>query len=166
MGTYSMLCVASVFISIALALEPVVEPRQMEKFSTPAFPNHVDSIMEIKKNEQDEELSRMRKKSKTFSQIQEDKTKRGRKYNLKVHDDDNNDLSDLGLSPSKSNGSLTDGQEEQDGKDLDQDNKDAKSDAGFCTGSDTGSDGVFAEDNISDTSSALVSAGRGRLVLI
>ncbi|XP_018014918.1 uncharacterized protein LOC108671835 isoform X2 [Hyalella azteca] len=38
---------------------------------------------------------------------------------------------------------------------LDQDNKDAKSDAGFCTGSDTGSDGQFHEDNISDTSSAL-----------
>ena len=39
----------------------------------------------------------------------------------------------------------------------DADNKDAKSDAGFCTGSDTGSDGVFQEDNMSDTSSALVS---------
>lgn len=74
-----------------------------------------------------------------------------------VHDDDNNDLADLGLSTVKSSGSLYDGQEDNDVKDLDQDNKDAKSDAGFCTGSDTGSDGVFAEDNISDTSSALVS---------
>ncbi|XP_050737657.1 uncharacterized protein LOC127009022 isoform X4 [Eriocheir sinensis] len=115
----------------------------------------VDSIIQIKKNEEEEELSRMRKKSKTFSQIQEDKTKRGRKYNLTVHNDDDNDLSSLGLSPSKSNGSIADTQEDQDAKDLDQDNKDAKSDAGFCTGSDTGSDGVFAEDNISDTSSAL-----------
>lgn len=74
-----------------------------------------------------------------------------------MHDDDNNDLADLGLSTVKSSSSLYDGQEENDVKDLDQDNKDAKSDAGFCTGSDTGSDGVFAEDNISDTSSALVS---------
>ncbi|ROT85126.1 hypothetical protein C7M84_021235 [Penaeus vannamei] len=81
--------------------------------------------------------------------------KRGRRYNLVVHDDDNNDLADLGLSTVKSSGSLYDGQEDNDVKDLDQDNKDAKSDAGFCTGSDTGSDGVFAEDNISDTSSAL-----------
>lgn len=83
--------------------------------------------------------------------------KRGRKFNLVVHNDDNNDLSGLGLSVSKSTGSLNDTHEESDGKDLDHDNKDAKSDAGFCTGSDTGSDGVFAEDNISDTSSALVS---------
>lgn len=85
--------------------------------------------------------------------------KRGRKYNLVVHNDDNNDLSTLGLSMSKSTSSLNDTHDESDGKDLDQDNKDAKSDAGFCTGSDTGSDGVFAEDNISDTSSALVSMG-------
>lgn len=85
------------------------------------------------------------------------RNKRGRKYNLTVHNDDDNDLSSLGLSPSKSNGSIADTHEDQDAKDLDQDNKDAKSDAGFCTGSDTGSDGVFAEDNISDTSSALVS---------
>lgn len=92
------------------------------------------------------------------------RTKRGRKYNLTVHNDDDNDLSSLGLSPSKSNGSITDTQEDQDAKDLDQDNKDAKSDAGFCTGSDTGSDGVFAEDNISDTSSALVSS-EGELCL-
>lgn len=33
----------------------------------------VDSIIQIKKNEEEEELNRMRKKSKTFSQIQEDK---------------------------------------------------------------------------------------------
>ena len=95
------------------------------------------------------------------------RTKRGRKYNLKVHDDDDNDLSSLGLTPSKSNGSIADPQEDQDAKDLlDQDNKDAKSDAGFCTGSDTGSDGVFAEDNISDTSSALVSSVIKRFVCI
>lgn len=74
-----------------------------------------------------------------------------------VHDDDTNDLTGLGLSSAKSTSSLNDAHEENDVKDLDQDNKDAKSDAGFCTGSDTGSDGVFAEDNISDTSSALVS---------
>ena len=74
-----------------------------------------------------------------------------------VHDDDNNDLGDLGLSSAKSTTSLNDPHEDSDVKDIDQDNKDAKSDAGFCTGSDTGSDGVFAEDNISDTSSALVS---------
>lgn len=116
----------------------------------------VDSIIQIKKNEQEDEMGRMRRKSKTFSQMQEDKTRRGRKYNLTIHDDDDNDLSSLGLTPSKPNGSITDTQEDQDAKDLiDQDNKDAKSDAGFCTGSDTGSDGVFAEDNISDTSSAL-----------
>ncbi|XP_063862919.1 uncharacterized protein LOC135102093 isoform X10 [Scylla paramamosain] len=117
--------------------------------------NTVESIIQIKKNEQEDEMNRMRRKSKTFSQMQEDKNKRGRKYNLTIHDDDDNDLSSLGLTPSKSNGSITDTQEDQDAKDLDQDNKDAKSDAGFCTGSDTGSDGVFAEDNISDTSSAL-----------
>ncbi|XP_045598025.1 uncharacterized protein [Procambarus clarkii] len=111
--------------------------------------------IEIKKNEQEDELIRMRRKSKTFSEIQEDKTKRGRRYNLVVHSDDNNDLSGLGLSSAKSTSSLNDAHEENDVKDLDQDNKDAKSDAGFCTGSDTGSDGVFAEDNISDTSSAL-----------
>lgn len=95
---------------------------------------------------------------KIYSYFWSHRNKRGRKYNLTVHNDDDNDLSSLGLSPSKSNGSIADTQEDQDSKDLlDQDNKDAKSDAGFCTGSDTGSDGVFAEDNISDTSSALVS---------
>ncbi|XP_053633695.1 uncharacterized protein [Cherax quadricarinatus] len=111
--------------------------------------------IEIKKHEQEEELIRMRRKSKTFSEIQEDKSKRGRRYNLVVHNDDSSDLSGLGLSSAKSTSSLSDAHEENDVKDLDQDNKDAKSDAGFCTGSDTGSDGVFAEDNISDTSSAL-----------
>ncbi|XP_037786202.1 eukaryotic translation initiation factor 4 gamma 1-like isoform X24 [Penaeus monodon] len=115
----------------------------------------LERVIEIKKNEQEEELNRTRRKSKTFSEMQEEKTKRGRRYNLVVHDDDNNDLADLGLSTVKSSSSLYDGQEDNDVKDLDQDNKDAKSDAGFCTGSDTGSDGVFAEDNISDTSSAL-----------
>ncbi|XP_068202531.1 putative leucine-rich repeat-containing protein DDB_G0290503 isoform X6 [Palaemon carinicauda] len=115
----------------------------------------LERVIEIKKNEQEEEFSRTRRKSKTFSEMREDKTKRGRRYNLVVHDDDNNDLGDLGLSSAKSTSSLNDGHEENDVKDLDQDNKDAKSDAGFCTGSDTGSDGVFAEDNISDTSSAL-----------
>ncbi|XP_069991406.1 uncharacterized protein PF3D7_1120000 isoform X25 [Penaeus vannamei] len=115
----------------------------------------LERVIEIKKNEQEEELNRTRRKSKTFSEMQEEKNKRGRRYNLVVHDDDNNDLADLGLSTVKSSGSLYDGQEDNDVKDLDQDNKDAKSDAGFCTGSDTGSDGVFAEDNISDTSSAL-----------
>merc|ERR1712142_1207200 len=59
------------------------------------------------------------------------------------------------MSSNKSTTSINDIQDENDNKDLDNDNKDAKSDAGFCTGSDTGSDGVFAEDNISDTSSAL-----------
>ncbi|XP_069991408.1 LIM and calponin homology domains-containing protein 1 isoform X26 [Penaeus vannamei] len=118
----------------------------------------LERVIEIKKNEQEEELNRTRRKSKTFSEMQEEKNKRGRRYNLVVHDDDNNDLADLGLSTVKSSGSLYDGQEDNDVKDLDQDNKDAKSDAGFCTGSDTGSDGVFAEDNISDTSSALVNA--------
>lgn len=103
----------------------------------------------------------------TFNTPQTYRTKRGRKYNLTVHNDDDNDLSSLGLTPSKSNGSITDTQEDQDAKDLlDQDNKDAKSDAGFCTGSDTGSDGVFAEDNISDTSSALVSGGTEKIVCI
>ncbi|KAK3862018.1 hypothetical protein Pcinc_032077 [Petrolisthes cinctipes] len=103
-------------------------------------------VIEIKKNEQEEELCKTRRKSKTFSEIQGDKSKRGRRYNLVVHDDDNNDLAGLGLSggANKSPDDI-----------IDQDNKDAKSDAGFCTGSDTGSDGVFAEDNISDTSSAL-----------
>ncbi|XP_063610895.1 midasin-like isoform X2 [Penaeus indicus] len=115
----------------------------------------LERVIEIKKNEQEEELNRTRRKSKTFSEMQEEKNKRGRRYNLVVHDDDNNDLADLGLSTVKSSSSLYDGQEDNDVKDLDQDNKDAKSDAGFCTGSDTGSDGVFAEDNISDTSSAL-----------
>lgn len=115
----------------------------------------LERVIEIKKNEQEEEFSRTRRKSKTFSEMREDKTKRGRRYNLVVHDDDNNDLADLGLSSAKSTSSLNDPHEENDVKDLDQDNKDAKSDAGFCTGSDTGSDGVFAEDNISDTSSAL-----------
>ncbi|XP_042203954.1 protein piccolo-like isoform X3 [Homarus americanus] len=116
----------------------------------------LERVIEIKKNEQEEELIRTRRKSKTFSEIQGDKSKRGRRYNLVVHnDDDNNDLSGLGLSSAKSTSSLSDAHEENDVKDLDQDNKDAKSDAGFCTGSDTGSDGVFAEDNISDTSSAL-----------
>ena len=83
----------------------------------------------------------------------------GRRFNLVVHDDDNNDLGDLGLSSSKSNlaDPLLDNHSHQPSKDLDTDNKDTKSDPGFCTGSDTGSDGVFPEDNISDTSSALVS---------
>lgn len=115
----------------------------------------LERVIEIKKNEQEEEFGRTRRKSKTFSEMREDKTKRGRRYNLVVHDDDNNDLGDLGLSSAKSTCSLNDVHEDNDVKDLDQDNKDAKSDAGFCTGSDTGSDGVFAEDNISDTSSAL-----------
>ncbi|KAK7085965.1 hypothetical protein SK128_023033, partial [Halocaridina rubra] len=115
----------------------------------------LERVIEIKKNEQEEEFGRMRRKSKTFSEMCEEKNKRGRRYNLVVHDDDNNDLGDLGLSSAKSTSSLNDVHDDSDVKDIDQDNKDAKSDAGFCTGSDTGSDGVFAEDNISDTSSAL-----------
>ncbi|CAL4060062.1 unnamed protein product, partial [Meganyctiphanes norvegica] len=114
-------------------------------------------VIEIKKNEEDEQFQKTRRKSKTFNEMQEDKSKRGRRYNLVVHDDDNSDLSELGLglSSNKSETSINDIHDENDNKELDNDNKDAKSDAGFCTGSDTGSDGVFAEDNISDTSSAL-----------
>lgn len=70
-----------------------------------------------------------------------------------VHDDDNNDLSDLGLNIAKNGSSLSDAPDDPESTR----NADTKSDAGFCTGSDTGSDGVFAEDSISDTSSALVS---------
>ncbi|XP_076029679.1 uncharacterized protein LOC143018276 isoform X2 [Oratosquilla oratoria] len=112
----------------------------------------LERVLEIKKNEVEDELGKTRRKSKTFSEMREEK--RGRRFNLVVHDDDNNDLGDLGLS------TYNDGTDTQGVKDVDQtypveDNKDAKSDAGFCTGSDTGSDGVFPEDNISDTSSAL-----------
>lgn len=35
--------------------------------------NTVESIIQIKKNEQEDEMNRMRRKSKTFSQMQEDK---------------------------------------------------------------------------------------------
>ena len=76
--------------------------------------------------------------------------KKGRRYNLVVHDDDNNDLSDLGLGVNKSE----DDEEVSDEKAAN--NKDSKSDAGFCTGSDTGSDGISPEDNISEGSSAMV----------
>ena len=88
------------------------------------------------------------------------RNKRGRRYNLVVHDDDDtNDLSGLGLS-NTTNPTLSTKSEEilsiktsstKPDSSLEADNKDAKSDAGFCTGSDTGSD------SISDTSSAVVS---------
>uniref|UniRef100_A0A1Y1LFR6 LIM zinc-binding domain-containing protein n=1 Tax=Photinus pyralis TaxID=7054 RepID=A0A1Y1LFR6_PHOPY len=66
----------------------------------------IERVVEVKKIEQ-EGHDRSRRKSKTFSEMLEERNKRGQKLNILVYNDDENDLSDYGIgnTHSKSNGS-------------------------------------------------------------
>ncbi|XP_037036271.1 uncharacterized protein LOC119074318 [Bradysia coprophila] len=64
----------------------------------------IDRVVEVKKLEL-EEHDRARKKSKTFSEMMEDRNTKGRKVSLAVYvDDEANDLSDLGIGTSTASG--------------------------------------------------------------
>jgi len=62
----------------------------------------IERVVEVKKLEL-EEHDRNRRRSKTFNEMLEERTSKGRKMSLPVYQDDNNDLSDLGLSGAKAN---------------------------------------------------------------
>lgn len=49
-----------------------------------------------------EEMERNRRKSKTFSEMIEERTKGRHKFNIPIYDDDSNDLSDYGIGSSSS----------------------------------------------------------------
>ncbi|KAK3922898.1 hypothetical protein KUF71_001557 [Frankliniella fusca] len=67
----------------------------------------IDRVVEVKKFEL-EEHDRNRRKAKTFSEMMEERTSRGRKMSLLVHkDDDSNDLSDLGIGTSSDKSSVS-----------------------------------------------------------
>ncbi|XP_054270067.1 uncharacterized protein LOC128991302 isoform X2 [Macrosteles quadrilineatus] len=60
----------------------------------------IERVVEVKKLEL-EEHDRNRRRSKTFNEMLEERTSKGRKTSLPVYKDDDNDLSDLGLSTQK-----------------------------------------------------------------
>ncbi|XP_052119951.1 uncharacterized protein LOC113204576 isoform X8 [Frankliniella occidentalis] len=67
----------------------------------------IDRVVEVKKFEL-EEHERNRRKAKTFNEMMEERTSRGRKMSLLVHkDDDSNDLSDLGIGTSSDKSSVS-----------------------------------------------------------
>ncbi|XP_075227940.1 uncharacterized protein LOC142328224 isoform X3 [Lycorma delicatula] len=57
----------------------------------------IERVVEVKKLEL-EEHDRNRRRSKTFSEMMEERNSRGRKLSLPLYQDDDNDLSDLGIS--------------------------------------------------------------------
>ncbi|KAF2905394.1 hypothetical protein ILUMI_00783 [Ignelater luminosus] len=61
----------------------------------------IERVVEVKKLEQ-EEQGRGRRKSKTFSEMLEERNKRGHRLNIPIYDDDSNDLSDYGIGSSSS----------------------------------------------------------------
>uniref|UniRef100_A0A1B6E150 DUF4757 domain-containing protein n=2 Tax=Clastoptera arizonana TaxID=38151 RepID=A0A1B6E150_9HEMI len=64
----------------------------------------IERVVEVKKLEL-EEFDRNRRRSKTFNEMMEERNTKGRKLSLPVYNDDNNDLSELGIGSSKhSNG--------------------------------------------------------------
>lgn len=60
----------------------------------------IERVVEVKKLEL-EEHDRNRRRSKTFNEMLEERTSKGRKTSLPIYKDDDNDLSDLGLSTHK-----------------------------------------------------------------
>ncbi|XP_014247024.1 uncharacterized protein LOC106665245 isoform X2 [Cimex lectularius] len=77
----------------------------------------IERVVEVKKLEL-EEHERNRRKSKTFSEMMQDRNIRGRKTSLPVYQyDDTNDLSDLGLTSTKTNNDKTDGEKVENGED-------------------------------------------------
>lgn len=67
----------------------------------------IDRVVEVKKLEL-EEHDRNRRKSKTFNEMMEDRSSRRMKFLPIYTDDDNNDLSDLGISTSESSSQIVD----------------------------------------------------------
>lgn len=57
----------------------------------------IERVVEVKKFEL-EEFDRNRRRSKTFNEMLEERTSKGRKTSLPIFNDDDNDLSDLGIS--------------------------------------------------------------------
>lgn len=62
----------------------------------------IERVVEVKKNEQVEQQERARRKSKTFNEMLEERNRRGHKLNILLYNDDENDLSDYGISSSTS----------------------------------------------------------------
>ncbi|KAH0816731.1 hypothetical protein MTP99_019512 [Tenebrio molitor] len=61
----------------------------------------IERVVEVKKMEQ-EEHERHRKKSKTFNEMMEERSRGRHKFNIPIYDDDSNDLSDYGIGSSSS----------------------------------------------------------------
>ncbi|RZC35934.1 LIM and calponin -likey domains-containing protein 1 [Asbolus verrucosus] len=61
----------------------------------------IERVVEVKKMEQ-EEQERHRKKSKTFNEMIENRSKGRHKFSIPIYDDDSNDLSDYGIGSSSS----------------------------------------------------------------
>ncbi|XP_063928121.1 uncharacterized protein Smash isoform X3 [Zophobas morio] len=61
----------------------------------------IERVVEVKKMEQVEQ-ERHRKKSKTFNEMMEDRSRGRHKFNIPIYDDDSNDLSDYGIGSSSS----------------------------------------------------------------
>lgn len=61
----------------------------------------IERVVEVKKMEQ-EEHDKGRRKTKTFNEMLEDKSRGRHKFNIPIYDDDSNDLSDYGIGSSSS----------------------------------------------------------------
>lgn len=69
----------------------------------------IERVVEVKKLEL-EEHDRHRRRSKTFSEMMEERSSRGRKLSMSLalyHEEDSNDLSDLGIGTSSGKSSVS-----------------------------------------------------------
>ncbi|KAJ8947129.1 hypothetical protein NQ318_002489 [Aromia moschata] len=62
----------------------------------------IERVVEVKKLTEQEELEKGRRKSKTFNEMMEDRSKGRHKFAIPIYDDDFNDLSDYGIGSSSS----------------------------------------------------------------
>ncbi|XP_060515801.1 uncharacterized protein LOC132695522 isoform X2 [Cylas formicarius] len=63
----------------------------------------IERVVEVKKLTEQEEFERSRRKSKTFSEMIEERKEKGRpKFTIPIYDDESNDLSDYGIGSSSS----------------------------------------------------------------
>ncbi|CAG9816869.1 unnamed protein product [Phaedon cochleariae] len=62
----------------------------------------IERVVEVKKLTEQEEMEKTRRKSKTFSEMMEERSRGRHKFNIPIYDDDSNDLSDYGIGSSSS----------------------------------------------------------------
>nr|XP_023029236.1 uncharacterized protein LOC111517344 isoform X2 [Leptinotarsa decemlineata] len=62
----------------------------------------IERVVEVKKLTEQEEMERTRRKSKTFSEMMEERSKGRHKFSIPLYEDDSNDLSDYGIGSSSS----------------------------------------------------------------